>query len=153
MKSSPIDLAPVYAGIVKRMIEEGWQVQAEGPLGAQLQKPRKMRVLDKIALVLGFSLVAITFLFNFRPFNFFPWGCLFIAMALVDFMVFTRTPTYFVFREAPESPWEKEDLSLPAEPVRKPINVPDSPISLDGPRNPHPTPELYGRPARPPEKL
>jgi hypothetical protein len=44
-----------YTRELKEHLAKGWVVLSEGPSGAQLELPKKMKTQTKIALVIGFS--------------------------------------------------------------------------------------------------
>lgn len=69
---------------LKQRLREGWTVKSDGPSGVQLVKPKKMRPLDTVALVLG----AV---------------CLFLMPALGLFLFAVVAFDYFLMTPAPKT--------------------------------------------------
>ena len=88
--------APVvnYDAVLQELVGKKWEMVSEGPSGAQLKGPKKMRMLDKGCLVLGAALLL------FQPIV----GAILVAVALVDFAFLTKQPTHFLSRESPARP-------------------------------------------------
>jgi preprotein translocase subunit SecF len=83
-----------YSETLAKLTADKWQVVNEGPSGAQLRQPKKMKTLDTIVLVLG--VVCLFFAW--------PLGLLFIVLALLDLAFFTKERTHFLSRENPRLP-------------------------------------------------
>ena len=87
MAIEPPVIAPPFDAQLAAHLRAGWQIVSDGPSGVQLQGPKKMAGLDQAALVLG----VLTF-----------WiygiGFIFIAIALIDYLVFTKRPLVFLPR-------------------------------------------------------
>ena len=75
-----------YTRLLKAALAEGWIMISEGPSGAQLELPKKMKTQTKVALVLGFFLL-------------FLWGLGVIVMiaALIDYAM-QKKQTKFISR-------------------------------------------------------
>lgn len=83
-----------YPGALKRLIENGWEMVSEGPSGAQLKKPKKMRTQTKVVLWIGVVLLVAAGL-----------GVLFIILALLDYAM-QKDQTYFLRSDNPQQPAE-----------------------------------------------
>ena len=70
-----------------RLLASGWKVKTDGPTGVQLIGPKKMRLLDKLAL--GFGVLT---------FWFYGLGIFFIVIALIDYAAFTKPAEQFLRR-------------------------------------------------------
>jgi len=68
-------------------LREGWLIVSDGLSGAQLQKPKVMRRLDKICLVIGVITIPIYGL-----------GLFLVLLALLDYAYFTKQETMFLPR-------------------------------------------------------
>ena len=75
-----------YTRQLKGALAEGWIMISEGPSGAQLELPKKMKTQTKVALVVGFFLL-------------FLWGLGAIVMiaALIDYAM-QKKQTKFISR-------------------------------------------------------
>jgi hypothetical protein len=75
-----------YTRQLKGALAEGWIMLSEGPSGAQLELPKRMKTQTKVALVVGFFLL-------------FLWGLGAIVMiaALIDYAM-QKKQTKFVSR-------------------------------------------------------
>lgn len=82
--------APDYASELSRLTSEGWVVQSDGPSGAQLIGPKKMRKADQAAAILGAALIIF----------FWALGLILIVAAAIDYLAFTKPPTKFLARPA-----------------------------------------------------
>ena len=82
----------LYAKLLGALVDAGWQVTSEGPSGAQLAKPKEMKLQTKVALVIGAVLVMA-------------WGLGLIIMffALIDYWM-TKPATHFLSTSAPSLP-------------------------------------------------
>lgn len=97
-----------YRGHIQHYTNQGWEVVSEGPSGAQLREPKKMRSLDRAVLVVGIPLV-------------FLWGLgvLLIAIALIDYIFLTPQKTLFIPSDiATPAPGQEEIFRKP--PRRQP---------------------------------
>lgn len=74
-----------YKEQLAERIKNGWTVISEGPSGAQLVGEKKMRVLDKACLAFGIL-----------TFWIYGIGVFFIIIALIDYWLLTKKPTYFL---------------------------------------------------------
>lgn len=66
---------------------KGWVVISEGPSGAQLEKPRAMKPVDKLALVVGVLTLPFAGV-----------GLIFIIAAVLDYVFFTKAESKFLDR-------------------------------------------------------
>lgn len=76
---------------VQTLASAGWTIIHDGPSGTQLIAPRQMRLLDKIAMVVGVILL----------FLFWPLGVFLILMAIIDFYALTPREKKFIPRDQP----------------------------------------------------
>jgi hypothetical protein len=76
-----------YTHQLKGALAEGWIMLSEGPSGAQLELPKKMKTQTKVALVVGFLLV----------FLFWWLGLIVIGAALIDYAM-QKKQTKFISR-------------------------------------------------------
>lgn len=81
-----------YPGALKHLVNDGWEVVSEGPSGAQLKKPKKMKTQTKVAMLVGAVLV-------------FAWGIgvLVILFALIDYAM-QKDESYFLDSDNPQPP-------------------------------------------------
>jgi hypothetical protein len=91
--AAPFPAAVTYDVALQGALKSGWIMVSEGPSGAQLKKPKKMRGLDKLCLLAG---VAVG-LFNVIV------GGFLILIAVVDYAVLTKDRTQFLSRETPRA--------------------------------------------------
>ena len=75
-----------YRAELRAALAEGWVLLSEGPSGAQLELPRRMKTQTKIALVLGFLLVLA-----------WGFGLIIVAAALIDYAL-QKKETKFIAR-------------------------------------------------------
>jgi hypothetical protein len=83
-----------YSETLAKLTADGWQLVTDGPSGAQLKKPKKMRTLDSVCAVIG--VVCLFFAW--------PLGLLLILIAILDFAFFTKERTHFLSRDLPMMP-------------------------------------------------
>jgi len=69
------------------LVAAGWKIVSDGPSGVQLVGPKKMQSLDKICLAVG--------LLTFWIYGI---GLFFMALAALDYWIFTKAPTKFIAR-------------------------------------------------------
>ena len=68
-------------------VKAGWKIVSDGPSGVQLVGPKKMQSLDKICLAVG--------LLTFWIYGI---GLFFMALAALDYSIFTKAPMQFIAR-------------------------------------------------------
>lgn len=83
-----------YSETLAKLLNNKWQMVSEGPSGAQLKLPKKMKTLDSICAIIG--VVCLFFLW--------PLGLLLILIAILDFAFFTKEQTFFLSRDVPTMP-------------------------------------------------
>jgi hypothetical protein len=76
-----------YTRQLKGALAEGWIMLSEGPSGAQLELPKKMKTQTKVALVVGFFLL----------FLFWGLGAIVMIAALIDYAM-QKKQTKFISR-------------------------------------------------------
>ena len=76
-----------YTRQLKGALAEGWIMLSEGPSGAQLELPKKMRTQTKVAVVVGFLLV----------FLFWWLGLIVVGASLIDYAM-QKKQTKFLSR-------------------------------------------------------
>lgn len=81
-----------YDSALKNALSKGWVVASEGPSGAQLRKPKRMRLLDTLCLVTG---VGVAMLYNLLL------GGALVLAAVIDYALLTKERTAFLSRSAP----------------------------------------------------
>jgi len=85
-----------YQAQLQKHLNDGWQMIAEGPSGAQLRRPKQMKRANKQALVLGILLV-------FPGLFLIPGlallGLIFIGLVLLDHAFRTKEQSVFIPRE------------------------------------------------------
>lgn len=83
-----------YSETLARLTADKWQVVNEGPSGAQLKQPKKMKPLDTACAAIG--VVCLFFAW--------PIGVLLIGVAVLDLVFFTKERTHFLSRDNPRLP-------------------------------------------------
>ena len=86
------DAATNLQAQVAGLVAEHWEVISDGPSGVQLRAPRKLRPLGLLALGLGLACFGLGFL-TVMAYGF---GLILIALALLDYYVFTKRETKFL---------------------------------------------------------
>lgn len=84
---SQVAYRPTVEAQVAEAVNAGWRIVSDGPSGVQLVGPKKMQALDKICLVVG--------LLTFWIYGI---GLFFMALAALDYWIFTKAPTKFIAR-------------------------------------------------------
>jgi hypothetical protein len=79
--------APAFDIVLAGCLSNGWKVTSDGPTGVQLEKPKKMRGLDKVCLVFGLVTLCV-----------FGLGLIFILIAVLDYCFFTKPEMRFLPR-------------------------------------------------------
>ncbi len=82
-----------YGVLLRQLTSQGWTVVSEGSSGAQLAGPKKMRKLDKGAIIVGIPLVLLYGL-----------GLFLIGIALLDYVFLTPRSSHFLDRTNPRRP-------------------------------------------------
>jgi hypothetical protein len=75
-----------YSRQFKEALAQGWVVLSEGPSGAQMELPKKMKTQTKVALVIGLILILL-----------WGFGFLVIIAALIDYAM-QKKETKFIAR-------------------------------------------------------
>ncbi len=83
---APIPAQPIEQQIAA-LVKGGWKIVSDGPSGVQLVGPKKMQSLDKICLAVG--------LLTFWIYGI---GLFFMALAALDYWIFTKAPMQFIAR-------------------------------------------------------
>lgn len=83
-----------YPEMLAKLTSDGWQLVSEGPSGAQLKKPKKMKTLDSLCAIAG--VVLLFFLW--------PLGLLLILIAVLDLLFFTKEQSHYLSRDMPLMP-------------------------------------------------
>ncbi len=73
------------------LVANHWEVVSDGPSGAQLRAPRKLKTLDVVGFLLGLASFALGFLTPMA----YGIGLVLIGLALLDYYVFTQREVKF----------------------------------------------------------
>lgn len=92
--AAPFSSTENYPGVLRKLTGDGWAVVSEGPSGAQLRGPKKMKALDVAAMVLG---VTLAFIFPVV-------GFILIGAAVLDYVFLTPRREFFLSRDKPREP-------------------------------------------------
>ena len=81
------EAAEAFQQQIAELVARRWEVISDGPTGAQLRAPKKMKVIDLICLIIGL------------PTNvFYGLGLILIGLGLIDYLIFTKAETKFLPR-------------------------------------------------------